>query len=207
MYSMYRSPPASPGSECAILNILRCGTLRLHNGNGQIGDALPIKASLWTTRRGTQVVCEMAKSILGPIFEENLYRLHLWGAGSQASNGGGGVDDYIGRAAHVSTPFLLVVTVLVAVLCCNSKQAPSVAHGLLGYELLLLFTRPLDVKNDGKLATASSIGGAVRRKQPLCLAVFDILRELARKQKVQIHNKRLTVDVCAPTRSCFICCS
>lgn len=43
----------------------------------------------------------MAKSILGPIDDRNLYRLHLWGGGSQASSGGGTMDEYIGRTAHV----------------------------------------------------------------------------------------------------------
>lgn len=43
----------------------------------------------------------MAQSILGPICDKSLYRLHLWGGGRQAAEGGGGVDDYIGRAAHV----------------------------------------------------------------------------------------------------------
>lgn len=49
-----------------------------------------------------QVVCDMVQSILAPINDENLYRLHLWGGGRAASGGGGGgMDEYIGRAAHV----------------------------------------------------------------------------------------------------------
>lgn len=43
----------------------------------------------------------MAKSLLGPISEKSLYRLHLWGGGKLASGNGGGVDEYIGRTAHV----------------------------------------------------------------------------------------------------------
>lgn len=43
----------------------------------------------------------MAQSILAPIRDENLYRLHLWGGSKAAAGGGGGVDEYIGRAAHV----------------------------------------------------------------------------------------------------------
>lgn len=49
-----------------------------------------------------QIVCDMAQSVLGPISDETLYRLHLWGGGRQAAGGGGGgMDEYIGRAAHV----------------------------------------------------------------------------------------------------------
>lgn len=124
--------------ECCN-NILRGETLSLHDGIDHVRGALPIKAALSTTPRGTQVVCEMAKSILGPVFEENLYRLHLWGGGSQASNGGGGVDDYIGRAAHVSTPFFSCRYGVPAI--CGSKEAPIhsvVAHGLLGYIYFIL---------------------------------------------------------------------
>lgn len=43
----------------------------------------------------------MAKSILDSMGDKNLYRLHLWGGAKQRSNKGGGVDEYIGRAAHV----------------------------------------------------------------------------------------------------------
>ncbi|CAM9913904.1 unnamed protein product [Pylaiella littoralis] len=49
-----------------------------------------------------QVVCEMTKSLLGPINDDSLYRLHLWGGERQANSGGGGMDEYIGRTAHIS---------------------------------------------------------------------------------------------------------
>lgn len=50
-----------------------------------------------------QLVCEMAKTLLDPVSEKKLYRLHLWGGGRMANNGGGGMDEYIGRTAHVSS--------------------------------------------------------------------------------------------------------
>lgn len=43
----------------------------------------------------------MARSILANIKDENLYRMHLWGGGKATVGVGGGVDEYIGRAAHV----------------------------------------------------------------------------------------------------------
>lgn len=49
-----------------------------------------------------KVVCEMTRALLGPISDDSLYRLHLWGGEKQANSGGGGMDEYIGRAAHVS---------------------------------------------------------------------------------------------------------
>jgi len=49
-----------------------------------------------------KVVCEMTRAILGPISEDRLYRLHLWGGERPANSGGGGMDEYIGRTAHVS---------------------------------------------------------------------------------------------------------
>ncbi len=44
----------------------------------------------------------MTRAILGPISEDRLYRLHLWGGERSANSGGGGMDEYIGRTAHVS---------------------------------------------------------------------------------------------------------
>lgn len=49
-----------------------------------------------------KVVCEMARAILSPIQERSLYRLHLWGGMKHATGGGAAMDEYIGRAAHVS---------------------------------------------------------------------------------------------------------
>lgn len=44
----------------------------------------------------------MSRAILGPISEDRLYRLHLWGGDRPPNSGGGGMDEYIGRTAHVS---------------------------------------------------------------------------------------------------------
>ncbi|CAN0460498.1 unnamed protein product, partial [Ectocarpus sp. 12 AP-2014] len=49
----------------------------------------------------SKVVCEMARALLEPINDNSLYRLHLWGGERQPNAGGGGMDEYIGRTAHV----------------------------------------------------------------------------------------------------------
>lgn len=54
-----------------------------------------------------KVVCEMTRALLGPISDDSLYRLHLWGGEKQANGGSGGMDEYIGRAAHVGQLYSL----------------------------------------------------------------------------------------------------
>ncbi|CAM9883427.1 unnamed protein product [Choristocarpus tenellus] len=54
----------------------------------------------------------MAENLLSPLSEDRLYRLHLWGPASQ----GGGVDELIGRAAHIS---MMDSTSLVPMLLCT----------------------------------------------------------------------------------------
>lgn len=78
----------------------------------------------------------MTRSLLGPINDDSLYRLHLWGRERQANSGGGGMDEYIGRTAHVrkatnkSVALLLVlrtyaiiraihIVIIADVTCCS----------------------------------------------------------------------------------------